>query len=296
MTLVRFTATKGRASALAGIAAAAAVALLPGAAAGRAPEQHAHIDGFPIVSGTAQAGEVLTASASWSPDDATPTWSWLRCADSRFRSCVPIDGADESTYTVADADVGQSLRAFLTVVTADGRSRAWAYSAQTGDVAARPEPTPSPSPSPEPGVTPTPTPVPIALTPPPDTGGVKGEHVTSPPRMMRPAPVVRIRGWLTSAGAHVTLLTVRAPRGARVRVRCLGSKCPRRRWAHTTTLVHLVPFERELRAGTRLLITVTKRGYIGKYTLLRLRHGRSPARLDRCLYPGSLRPRRCPAA
>ena len=29
---------------------------------------------------------------------------------------------------------------------------------------------------------------------------------------------------------------------------------------------------------------------------LRLRRGRSPARVDRCLYPGSLRPRRCPAA
>jgi hypothetical protein len=112
---------------------------------------------------------------------------------------------------------------------------------------------------------------------------------------MRPAPVVRVKGWLTSTGAHVTLLTVRAPHGARVRVRCLGTKCPQRRWARTTTLVHVVPFERRLRAGTRLVITVTKRGYIGKYTLLRLRHGKAPTRVDRCLFPGSSRPQRCPA-
>lgn len=264
----------------------AATALLPGAAAGRGTHERARIDGYPTVSGTPQAGELLTASASWKPDDANARWMWFRCADTDFESCRVIAGADSSSYGATDADVGRRLRAYVTVATDDGHSRAWAYSAPTGEVAARPVPAP----------TPVAAPAPATGTAPPDTGGVDGEQVTHRPRIMRPAPVVRIKGWLTRTGAHVTLLTVRAPRGSRVRVRCLGSHCPRRHWAHATGVVHLVPFERPLRAGTRLLITVTKPGYIGKYILLRLRRGHSPVRVDRCLYPGSARPRRCPAA
>ena len=34
--------------------------------------------------------------------------------------------------------------------------------------------------------------------------------------MLKPFPIVRIKGVLTARGARVTLLTVRAPRGARL--------------------------------------------------------------------------------
>jgi hypothetical protein len=113
--------------------------------------------------------------------------------------------------------------------------------------------------------------------------------------MMRPHPVVRIRGRLTSAGARVTLLTVSAPSGARIVVVCNGRGCPVRRWARTTTLTRIVRFQRVLEAGTRLVITVTKAGRIGKHTTIVIRRGRVPKRLDRCLMPGSVRPVRCPA-
>jgi hypothetical protein len=51
--------------------------------------------------------------------------------------------------------------------------------------------------------------------------------------------------------------------------------------------------ERRLRAGVQLVITVTKSTQIGKYVLFRVRAGRPPTRIDRCLLPGSSRPRRC---
>jgi hypothetical protein len=111
---------------------------------------------------------------------------------------------------------------------------------------------------------------------------------------MSPVPVVRIRGRVTADGARVTLLTVRAPRGARIQVTCAGDHCPRRRVATVAVVVHLRPYERLLRAGTRLEIRVTRPSFIGKYTRIVVRQGRPPLRQDRCLMPGSSRPVGCP--
>ena len=113
---------------------------------------------------------------------------------------------------------------------------------------------------------------------------------------MNPFPVVRIRGRLTTHGARVTLLTVRAPRGARIAVKCTGHDCVRRRFAVTAVVVHLRPYERVLRAGTQLEIRVTKPSFIGKYTRFVMRRGQPPMRRDRCLMPGSSRPVTCPSA
>ena len=112
--------------------------------------------------------------------------------------------------------------------------------------------------------------------------------------MMRPLPVIRIRGRLTANGARISLLTVRAPRGARIAVTCRGSGCPTRRWARTTAVTRLARFQGTLPAGTRLVIRVTKRNRIGKHTLIVIRKGKAPTRRDRCLFPGSAKPARCP--
>lgn len=105
--------------------------------------------------------------------------------------------------------------------------------------------------------------------------------------LLRPFPVVRIRGRLTPSGALVTLLTVTAPRGTRISLRCRGGNCPARRWALTTVLTHLTQLERRFQAGTQLEIAVTRPGMIGKYTSIVIRRGRPPLRRDGCLYPGS---------
>jgi PKD domain len=113
---------------------------------------------------------------------------------------------------------------------------------------------------------------------------------------MRPFPLVRIAGIVLPNGADVRILSVRALRGARVRVRCRGRGCPVRSLTRprASGRVRLRRFERRLRAGTRLELFVTQPGRIGKYTRFRIRAGKPPARVDRCLMPGRARPIRCP--
>jgi hypothetical protein len=107
--------------------------------------------------------------------------------------------------------------------------------------------------------------------------------------------VIRIRGWLTGSGARITLLTVRAPKGARISVSCSGPTCPRRASAQSAKITRLNAFEGRLRAGTRLVIRVTRPGFIGKHTSIAVRRGKAPTRRDRCLYPGKKGPAACPA-
>jgi hypothetical protein len=105
--------------------------------------------------------------------------------------------------------------------------------------------------------------------------------------------VVRIRGVLTADGAHVTLLSVRAPRGVTIAVRCRGGGCPRKTFTAPPGARRLRLFERPLPAGTRLELRITRRGFVGKYTSFVIRRGAAPARQDRCLRPGSSKPERC---
>ena len=44
------------------------------------------------------------------------------------------------------------------------------------------------------------------------------------------------------------------------------------------------------------MIRVTRPGYIGKHTTIRIRRGKQPLRRDLCLYPGNPEPATCPAA
>jgi hypothetical protein len=44
-----------------------------------------------------------------------------------------------------------------------------------------------------------------------------------------------------------------------------------------------------------LEVRVTKAKTIGKFTRITFRAGRSPKRVDRCLWPGATKPRACPS-
>jgi hypothetical protein len=57
---------------------------------------------------------------------------------------------------------------------------------------------------------------------------------------------------------------------------------------------HIPAFERALPAGTRLIVRISKRGYITKVTTITIRRGRPPARSDLCVAPGAKRPKACP--
>lgn len=96
---------------------------------------------------------------------------------------------------------------------------------------------------------------------------------------------------------RVTELSVKGPRGARVVVRCLGRRCPMRRAIKRISRagrVRIRKAQRVYRAGLVIEIRVTDEDRVGKYTSIRFRRGRTPARSDACLQPGSTEPSACP--
>jgi hypothetical protein len=105
---------------------------------------------------------------------------------------------------------------------------------------------------------------------------------------------VRISGRLTRRGADVRRLSIRAPKGVRITLACKGRGCPLREVAQATALFHVQQFERELIAGTKLTITVTKPRYITKVTTITIRRGTGPKRSDKCQMPGARKLVRCP--
>jgi PKD repeat protein len=116
--------------------------------------------------------------------------------------------------------------------------------------------------------------------------------------LMSPFPVVRLAGEVVRNGARIETLSVRAPRGAQVSVRCRGARCPD---ARVTKLsgrkpVRFRKLERFLPAGTNLVVLVRRAGQIGKYTRFQIRNGRVPKRTDGCVLPGESAGVKCPGA
>jgi hypothetical protein len=266
-------------------------------ASAMADSDRPHITRAPSLTGTAQVGQRLQAvGAAWTGrQPLSASYYWLRCDTEGWRDwddCGLIDGQRSTSYVLTAADLGKYLRAAVAVTNRDGFDIE--VSRPTAAVAAVPVPAnPPQTPTSPPAVAP-PVAVPAPPTVPaaPQTPAASAERAL---RMMRPAPLVRIRGWLTTSGAMISHLSVRAPRGARVSVRCHGRGCPRKSLARMTKLTRLGAFEHRLRAGTRLVISVTRAGFIGKHTVIRIRRGKAPTRRDLCLYPGSKGPAKCPA-
>jgi hypothetical protein len=303
-------------------------AILLGAAAAQAAAAPAITSG-PTITGTPQEGVPLLATASWTGNPPpTVTWAWLRCSDTK-RKCSEIPSAASDTYVPTAEDVGQVLRVRRTLTNALGSAEEW--SQPTAVVLAAPTPTPGPGDAhphadghadahadphghahadphghahadphghahadphghahadagADPPDTPAPTTPPLAEPSQPEI-----------PLMLRPFPVIRVKGRLTEHGARITLLTVRAPRGSRIGVLCRGGSCPRPRLARMAAVARLRSFERELLAGTRLELTVTKPDSIGKWTVIVIRHGAPPSRRDGCLESNTMRHVPCPA-
>ncbi|HEX4746974.1 MAG TPA: hypothetical protein VFU99_08840 [Gaiellaceae bacterium] len=91
----------------------------------------------PTITGTARAGEVLTAqNGTWENSPTTFRYRWLRC-NPLGNSCVLL-AADGRTYRVAQADVGNTLRVRVTAINADGSTNA--RSEQTDVVASNAAP------------------------------------------------------------------------------------------------------------------------------------------------------------
>jgi hypothetical protein len=129
------------------------------------------------------------------------------------------------------------------------------------------------------------------------------------PSLMSPFPVVRVSGIVRKRGIRLRLLSVTGPVGASVQLRCRGGGCPFRRRGRTLEArtrsaagpapsagsVRTRRFSRRvLAAGATLKVLVTAPDSIGKYTRLKVRKGRLPARVDRCILHGGRAPLPCP--
>ncbi len=160
----------------------------------------------------------------------------------------------------------------------------------------RPSPTPTPTPSPQP--TPVPEPRGFDQTgrqaPPPAAAVPTSSLAETPLALLRPFPVVRVKGTLVRGGARITLLRVKAPSSATVDVRCDGPGCRVRRRLFGTG--RLTALERFLPAGTRITIRVFKADVVGKYMRLVIRDGSAPWRRDACVVARSAKPAECPEA
>ena len=109
---------------------------------------------------------------------------------------------------------------------------------------------------------------------------------------------VTLFGDLTVSGVRLRRLMVRSPAHATVKIRCKGGSCPkgptRKRTAKTKRL-RFKKFERSFRAGTVITVTVTRSGYVGQHTTIKIRGGLSRyIRRDRCVRPTTSKPGACP--
>lgn len=126
--------------------------------------------------------------------------------------------------------------------------------------------------------------------------------------LMSPFPIVRIAGRTSRRGARIRRLSVDAPPGTAVKVRCRGRGCPFKSATRTvslrasagatlpaTRLTRLRRLEgRTLRTGAILRVFVTRSDVVGKYTRFRIRKSKPPARQDLCMVPGTTKPAPCP--
>jgi hypothetical protein len=119
---------------------------------------------------------------------------------------------------------------------------------------------------------------------------------TAAVKRLTPFPVLVIVGRLRGSTTQITEFVVRAPRRARVSVRCKGKRCPFRLvrgQVGKRKRLRLRRAQRSFRAGHALEIRVTGRNRIGKFTRVSFRRGRAPRRKDLCLTPAAKAPRRC---
>jgi PKD repeat protein len=119
-----------------------------------------------------------------------------------------------------------------------------------------------------------------------------------PPTPLLSGVVIEGRFLLFRRDTKVKSLRVRAPAGSKISVRCLGKKnCPKR-MTKTSKGSKKLPFkklQRKFRPKTKLIITVTKSGFIGKQTTFTMRRRKPPLRRDLCLNPGAKKATPCPS-
>jgi PKD repeat protein len=125
---------------------------------------------------------------------------------------------------------------------------------------------------------------PVPPTPPP------------PPTPLLSGVLIELQGQLKGKYTKVRRLLVRAPKDSMITVRCLGKKCPKRmtKQSKGSKKLRFKKLERRFRPKTKLIVSVTKNGFIGKQTRWTMRRRKAPLRQDLCLVPGAKKATPCP--
>ncbi len=250
----------------------------------------------PTISGNLESGSELTATTgAWTPASATAAYTWLRC-DAGGSSCEGISGACGRRYTVRTADESHTLRVRLTATESNSQA-----SSEDSNPTAVVEPKPY---RPTVGESDTCTHVkPTGSGQGTFNSGTQTPAGSEPPpvaqstlQFIRPFPVIRVAGRFVGQRTKLTRVTVRTPRGTRLRIRCSGHGCPYKRKAVAAKLIGVRSLQRTYRAKAQIEFLVTQPEKIGKYTRIRMRRGKAPLRIDSCLMPGKSKPVKCPTS
>ena len=130
-----------------------------------------------------------------------------------------------------------------------------------------------------------PTATPAAAAAPVVSSTTRGTTASSQARL---AARFGLRSSRTRAGARLRTLTVAAPPGATVKVRCKGSGCKIRAQTLRSKgkALRLTRFQRSYKAGAVIEVFVTKSGTVGRYVRIKVRKGKAPLRTDLCVRSG----------
>ena len=253
---------------------------------------------------------LLTASGgAWQsplPSNTSTQWQWWRCSNPFAVGCQLV-AQNSQTYRLTDRDNGAwiaSARWVKYPANADCNPTSeclLSVSAARGPVSVAATPTPPAGrrrPCPRRSRRPSRPrwPRPRRSSPrrrrrrcPPPAGRCK----RPPNRMMRPAPVVRMRGVLIdqrrddharsrSRRPKAATLTVTLLRLVLVPGQALVAED-----AQAPEHAHGARSSATSRSGTQLTVTVTRAGYVGKRTVFKIRRGKAPLRSDSCLSPAT---------
>jgi hypothetical protein len=260
---------------------AAVVAAVAGALAGAGPAAAVTRPALLSVSiqGSAVVGQTLSATFEAAGDPVTTIeYQWRRCKADKPDDCADIKDAKAAAYTVTQADLEFRLRVRVKIKNQAGDDEDQSF--PTAIVTTPPPPSSTAAGPPLPGASPASLPSPGGTAP----GGL---------RFLRPFPVVRVAGYIRSHGSRIVVWSVKAPRSAKIDVRCTGRGCPLRH--RTFRPGRIRTLERYLPARVAVTIRVIRPGFIGTYTRVVIRSRKRPRRQDACVLPGDGQPRPCRA-
>jgi PKD repeat protein len=130
------------------------------------------------------------------------------------------------------------------------------------------------------------------------TGRVIVQSRAVPRLQVLPGVEIEARFLLFARDTKIKFLRVRAPAGSKVSVRCRGKKnCPKRltKMSKGPKKLRFKKLQRMFRPRTKLIITVTKGGFIGKQTRYTMRRRKPPMKRTLCLPPGAKKANACPS-